>query len=151
MQVVARALIERMVFHCQDYVQITCRPAAGAAFALAGVADARAVFHSRRNFHFQRAVLHRASLAFALGTRGGDDLPRAAALRTRARHAEKSLLEANLASTAAARTRHRLLSSGGAIATAFGAGFMPAHFDFSRLAEYRLFELQCEVHVQIVA
>src|SRR6266404_5988264 len=151
MQVIASALIECVVLHREHHVQVASGPAASAAFALPGVADSRTIFHSGGDLHFKRTVLHRAALAFALQTRVGNDLPGAAALRARPRHAEKSLLESNLASTTAARTGHRLLPSGGPIATAFRAGLMPPYFDFGRLAEHGFFKLQGEIDAQIVA
>jgi hypothetical protein len=59
--VVAFALKEGVLFDVQNNVQIARRPAESSSFAISSETNARAVFHSRGNLGFNRALAQQAA------------------------------------------------------------------------------------------
>src|SRR5207244_919668 len=70
---------ERVLLDMQNDIQISCRPAMNSRLANSGEADARAIFHARRDFGVNRLRLQHPSFAFAFCARIADHAARALA------------------------------------------------------------------------
>src|SRR5215469_16415847 len=150
--VVVLAHEERMLLDVDDDVEVAGRAAAEAGLTLIAELEARAVIHPRRNLDRERLGFADASLALALRARVGDRLALAAALRTRGRYREKTLLRADLAGAATvgalARAGRAVL---GARAVAPVAGRQALKLDRFFGAARRFLEFDFEIVTEVVA
>jgi hypothetical protein len=140
-----------MLFDMQDDIQISGRTAEGADFAAAGETNARAIFYSCGNFGVDRALAHHTAFPLALGTRIRDDTARSLARGAGAGDAKKSLLIADLASTAAGPARGWSFPRCCAGALAGFTSFVATNRHLSLSTEECLFELDRQVFAQIGA
>src|SRR5574337_25041 len=144
MQVVAVAFEDVVLAYADLDVQVARWAAVGARLAVAGGADAHAVVDAGGDLYLQRLLLLDPALAVAAGAGLGNDLARAAAMRTGLLHAEKALahLHRTCAVTGAAG-----LGAGAGLGTAAMAGVaaFPARDADLRLLAFGRF-LQRNVH-----
>src|ERR1700720_4694772 len=114
MQIIALADKKWMFLDVQHDVEITGGTAEGSGFAASVEADARAVFHSGRNFRIDRALAENAAVAFALRAGVSDHAAASLAGGTSSRDAEEALLIAYLAAACARAAGGRSLAGRGA-------------------------------------
>jgi hypothetical protein len=96
MQIVALPCEEWMFFHMKNDVEIAGWSAKLADFPGTCKANARSVFHARRNLGIYRSLTEDAALAFALGARIGDHVARSLAGWASTSNTEEALLISNL-------------------------------------------------------
>src|SRR6478672_4118411 len=107
MQVGSLPLEEWVVLHVENDVKIARRAAMHSSFAQTTEANARLIFHARRNLGFDRLLLQVAAFASALGARIADHRAGSLAGGTRPRNTEKALLVTHLAASAAGAASRR--------------------------------------------
>src|SRR4051794_10451501 len=151
MQVGAIALEELMRGQRQENVETAGRPAAHAGLALAGEANAGAVFDALRNIDRQRAVARHPPRADTGRTGILDHLAAALAAGTGPLQCEEALGLPDAARAAARRTGFRLGAGLGAGARAGLAGDGDRNLDLGGLAEKGLFQRDFHVVAQIRA
>src|SRR6201996_1563883 len=151
MQIVPLALEVRMRLHCQHNVEIACIAAVAARIAFPLVADARAIFHARRNLHLDGVLLLHAPFTDAGVARFDDHLTGSAADGAGACDGEETLLEAHLPAAGALLANRRRLALRGAGAAALPANVHALDGDSRLLAEDRLLEFDRQVVADIAA
>src|SRR5215813_7198327 len=140
-----------MCLHMQDNIKVARRASIDARVALLLIAHARAVLNSGRHIDLHRALPHLAAFAFAFRARIGNHPPHPTAIRTRARHAEETLLITDLPASTARGTGHRTFAGSGAGSVTLLATLIAADFDFSLFAESSLFKSQIQVRTRVSA
>src|ERR1700683_4618238 len=145
MQIIPLTLEEFMRANPERDVEIAAGSAEAACVALALVANARAVFHARRDAHGDFVLVLDASIAAAGMTRIANDGSGAAAGAAGAGDREKSLLVADLPASLAVWTSRGSASGGRTGAAAALADLHAANRDLRLLAEDRFFEFDGEV------
>src|SRR5215831_19229329 len=144
-KIVAVALKDRVLLEGKENIQIAGRSAVQPALAFAGQTDARSFFHTRRNFHRQRALLLDLSNAAARFARMTYDASLSPAFGAGALDGEEALRGAHFAVAAASRTGLGLGACLCAGALAFAAGDRGRNTDFRSFAAIGV--LQRDFHV----
>src|SRR5271163_1179166 len=140
-----------MLFHFEHHVEVAGRSAIRSGFALAGDPQTRSGIHAGWNAQLDGAFAFDAPLPAAIEAAFFNNLPRALAVRARARDGEKSLLVRHLAAAAA---RLAGLHAGALLRSGAVAGFaifLARQFDFGGYAAGRFFKRQRHVIAQIGA
>src|SRR5208282_2900637 len=150
-QVVAFAHKERMLFYVQNDVQIAGRSAVRPSFAASRKADARAIFHARRNLRLHGTLPEDSAFTFALMARIGDDVAGSLAGGAGAGDAEKTLLVTHLATPVTRAASGGTFAGSGAGAMTFFAGLMAAHHYTGFGAECGFFKLNRYIFAEIGA
>src|SRR5574341_967303 len=143
--VLALALEQGMLVDRKEDIEVAGGAAGGTQLSLARQPDGISGLHARRNLYRKRPlVLHALpSLAGLAGV--GDDPALASAAGACAGHAEKSLLEMDLAGSAAVRAGGDAVPGTGAGPVAIGTPLPAGHADLGRGAEDRFREADPEV------
>ena len=149
MQIVTFAREERMFFHVQDNIKITCRSAELTDFSSTSETDPGAIFHSGGNFGIDRPLTENPALALTFRAWICDYASTSLTSRTGPRNAEKTLLIANLASPVAGTASRRPFAGSGAGPVAFLACFVAANSNFRFGSEVRFFEFQREILAEV--
>src|SRR2546423_6685606 len=149
MQRRAFTLKELMLLHVQHDVEVARWSPIESSLALFLVANSRAVLHTGWNIDLFRVLAHHATLAVTGATWIGHHLPRTGAVMASAGNRKEALLEAELSSPAASRTRGRGLARQNSAAMTVLAALLTAKFDLCLFAEDRFLKFEGEVRAQI--
>ncbi len=150
-QIVPFSYKKRMLLHMQHNVEVARGAAAGASFASASKAYARAIFHARGNFRIHGALTKNPAFAFAFGAGIGNYAAGSLTRRARSRDAEEALLIAHLPAAGASAAGSGAFTGRRARAATLFAGFVTADHHFRFRAEGGLFKLDAQIFAQISA
>src|SRR6185437_8253528 len=148
-QIIALARVKVVLFHLQDNVQVSSRPAENSGLTFTLVANPGSVFNSGRNFYLHFVLADDPSFTATGLARIENHLSGAAAGSASSRNAEESLLKALLPAPAASIAGNRLPSTCGAGSMTRVAGLSLAHRNFAARAEDRVLQFDGDVGAQI--
>lgn len=151
MEIVAMALKESVRLDGEYDVEITVLAVEAPGIALAGVANASAIFNAGGNFDLEFEVSGDAGFTTAGCAGVVDESAGTTACAAGARDGEEALLKTDLASATALTAGDGSLAAGTAGSMASGAGFATAELGFSFGAEDSRFKFDGQIVAQIVA